>query len=351
MSTHHYDKHDERAIVDPSVWESTEVGGAEGIAFHSDDVKRSKVSSMRSSLFQRRAKEGNETDHHTQAFHHSLIFQQASDAESIQSEFSFEGRKSLAFCVFGKPNKKIWPRDVLAFFHNAIRYEIHDLMTVMQAVQRIGCKLTVGHLVNIRVWWQTCDAIILDYLDMEAKVLEPWIAIALDGYKGDVDQAMKVFQGMPRRQQQIRSLIESISGTFSELCDESRSAESSDVKSLSQKTMLLMGSLDALVVETTTYLYDQEETFCKVLVDKYKGVKKDREVLMGKGIKQFVKKGRKRDFMLVLLTRWMGDSKAMVSNVNALIEELHDCDLTVITSRYENSHASLVRQLVDECRQ
>lgn len=29
MSTHHYDKHDERAIVDPSVWESTKVGGAE----------------------------------------------------------------------------------------------------------------------------------------------------------------------------------------------------------------------------------------------------------------------------------------------------------------------------------
>ena len=216
----HLHSHDQRAIVDPSVWESTEVGSAEGLAFQSyEAVKRSKVSSMRSSLFAKHAnnKKQGRCDQETLIFHDSLVFQQAHDAEEwIESEFSFQcnsddgdGRiwRALEYCEFGKANKKIWPKDVLAFFHNAIRCEIHDLTRIMISIRKLGCKLIVGNMVNFKVWWQTCSAIVLDYLDMEVKVLEPWIAIALDeqehGNGNGNDEGLQCFQSMPKCQQSL----------------------------------------------------------------------------------------------------------------------------------------------------
>lgn len=351
-------KQDARAIVDPTVWESSEVGGAESIAFQSEAVRKSKVSSMRSSLFQKNAKKGNETDQSLQTFHHSLVFQQTADAESIRSKFSFEGDEALAYCEFGKANKKMWPKDVFAFFHNAVRCELQDLTTILRALQSIGVKLTVGHFVNLRVWWQTSSAIMLDYLDMEVKVLEPWIAIALDSHKGDTEQAVSFFRTMPKRQEQLRNLLLNIAQAFADVCDgggkkgstSSESSDSANLKSLSQKTLILLGILDAYVVEVTHYMLEQEQQFVSPLSEEYKSAKKDREVLMGKGVKHFLKKGRKRDFMLVLLTRWMSDDKA-AKNVIKMIEEWHDCDFDMIIARYENSHGNLVHQLKETAGQ
>lgn len=346
-------KNNARAIVDPTVWESTEVGGAEGLAFQSEEaVRKSKVSSMRSSLFQKNAKKGNETSPHTQTFYHSLVFQQAADAQGIRVRFSFEDESSVNYCEFGKANKKTWPKDVLAFFHNAIRCEIKDLIIIMRALQTIGSKLTVGHFVNVRVWWQTCSALILDYLDMEVKILEPWIAIALDGQEDSLEDALTLFKAMPQYQEALRNALIHVAQAFEDVCDAGAEAGAkshcsvgtANLKSLSQKTLMLMNSLDTFVVQVARYMFEQEKCFVPPLSNVYKSSKKDRELLLGKGVKHFMKKGRKGDFMLVLLTRWIDDEK-VEKTIIKMIEECHNCDFNIIVSRYENGHGNLVNQL------
>lgn len=350
-------KNDDRAMVDPMKWESTEVGGAEGIAFlPTKDVKKSKVSSIRSSLFQKNMNKGNETDQNTQTFLLSLVFQTAVDAEVIRSRFSFEGNpECLEYCEYGKANKKTWPKDVFAFFHNPIRCELLDLATILRTLQSIGMKLTIGDFVNVRMWWLMCSAILLDYLDMEVKYLEPWIAIALAGKddNSECSKAMKFFKAMPTRQTDLRHLITTAAVSFGEVCNpesaqnsetSTSDAKSTALKSLSEKTRLLMSILDACAVEVCLYMHEQEELFTPVLTEVYKNDKKDRELLMGKGVKHYLKKGRKRDAMLVLLTRWMSDAK-MTKNHIKMIEEWHDCNYSTLVTHYDNIHGNFITQL------
>lgn len=346
----------QRNIVDPVQWETTEVGGPEGFALRHRSTSRSKVSSLRSSLFQKHAMMAEPINPQIEAHHDTLIFQQAKDVQSNWISLTFDRHShALAYCEYGKNNKKAWPKDVFAFFHNAVRCELLDLTIILQSLQNHGPRLTVRHFALAKTWWQTCSALMLDYLDMEVKYLEPWIAIGLDENASQIDSAMALFQAMPQRQQALRDKMVSVSKAFGSMCDMAPSASSStvsntdaamDVHSLPQKTIQLVTLLDTFVIDVAKYIHDQEQVFTPVLCDAYKSEKKDKEVLMGKAIKHFVKKGRKGDFMLVLLTRWMDDVK-MAKVHTKMIQEWHDCIYVTLVTQYENHHANLV-QVIDE---
>lgn len=344
-----------RNIVDPVQWETSEVGGPEGFALRHRSTPRSKVSSLRSSLFQKHARMVAEPLHpQMEACHDTLIFQHTKDPLSTSINLTFDANShALMYCEYGKTNKKAWPKDVFAFFHNAVRCELLDLTIILQSFQKIGPRLTVRHFALAKTWWQACSALMLDYLDMEVKYTEPWIAIGLDENACNTDQAMELFQAMPNRQKELRDKLVSISKAFGAICDMVPAADSStasetaptmDIHSLSQKAIQLIGLLDTFVVELAKYMHDQEETFTPVLSEAYKSEKKDRELLMGKAIKHFVKKGRKGDYMLVLLTRWMEDVKVAKIHTK-MIQEWHECIYVTLVTQYENHHANLVQQI------
>lgn len=66
--------------------------------------------------------------------------------------------------------------------------------------------------------------------------------------------------------------------------------------------------------------------------------------MMRKGVKHYLKKGRKRDAMLVLLTRWMSDPKMARSHVK-MLQEWHECSYSSLVIHYEKIHGNLVTQL------
>lgn len=345
----------QRTIVDPVQWETAEVGGPEGFALRHKSTSRSKVSSLRSSLFQKHAKMLVEPSNpQTEAHYDSLIFQHVKNAQDRSIALAFGTcSHALTYCEYGKSNKKAWPKDIFAFFHNALRCELLDLTSILKALQKIGARLTVRHFVLAKTWWQTCSLLILDYLDMEVKYIEPWIAIGIDENACETDSAMSLFQAMPQRQQELRDKLISISKAFGGICDLPPAASSSaapntappiDMHSLSQKAIQVIALLDTFVIEMVNYMHDQEEVFTPVLSEAYKSEKKDKELLMGKAIKHFVKKGRKGDYMLVLLTRWMDDIK-MAKAHTKMIQEWHDCIYVTLVTQFENHHANLVQQL------
>lgn len=355
-------KHDDRSIVDPKQWETTEVGGAEGLAFmHNNAVKKSKVSSMRSSLFQKNVKKASQNGCNNHSFYPTLLFVAPADADTLRAvQFAHDAPgAALDYCDYGKANRKTWTKDVFAFFHNAVRCELRGLVAMLRSLHAIGPKLNIGHFASMRLWWHTCSSLLLDYLDMEVKYLEPWIAIALnDGNDANTKQAMKLFQAMPQRQEAVRKMFINISRSFGDLCDPPSIQKDalnhmmgnnspSVKKTMTQKALVIIGNLDACVVDVGTYLTEQETVFSPVLHDAYKSEKKDREVLMNRGVKHFVKKGRKSDFMLVLLTRWMDDTKMVKTHIK-MIQELHECTYGTLICQFENHHGNLVEQLKDD---
>lgn len=341
-------KRNSRTIVDPTAWESSEVGNAaEGdaisMAIHG---RKNKVSSIRSSLFQKNAKGmAQHTAKDTKIDEAAPVFKTPSEVAPLQAPFTFNGSPSLAYCDYGKVNKKVWTKDILALVHNAIRSELNDLTTLLLSIQKMGIQLRMGDFFNIRNWWQICSGVLLDFLDLEMKHLVPWFQGALQSSKTKEDQTEKLVASIPGRQSDFRDLVMSISKAFGDLCDPPaiNQVKEKEVVSTDKKALFVVNSLDALVSKLADYMYEQETKLPNTLNSVYKSEKKERDSITIKIVKHIAKNSRKSDFLLVLLTRWMSDSK-MAKSFSKMIVGVHDCNYSSLQSQLELNHAGFVHQ-------
>lgn len=312
---------------------------------------------MRSSLFQRNARKSSQgaqahsPSHHDSPNAHILVFQLPADADALRCPFSFEATTSLNLCEYGKPNKKYWPKDVLAIVHNAIRSELLDLTVILKALQRLGNRLIIADFLTLRPWLYVCTAIILDFLDMEARVILPWFAAAF-GYGKSDDNANKLFTDLPKRQAAIREIILNSSCALSEMCEVPTKSSPANLKSgvglegltTAQRTLLLLGSLDALVSETCDYLEDQEKLFPTGLATVYKCEKKDGKNVWNAIIKDYATSARKPECALPLLVRWLTDVKA-AKTLTKTLAEFHKYNYANMLSQFEIHHGGFAQRL------
>lgn len=337
-----------RTIVDPTAWESSEVGrAAEGdaitMAMHG---RNNKVSSIRSSLFQKNARGmAEQTGKGTNIDDGAPVFKTSSEAAPLQAPFTFDGSASLAYCDYGKMNKKVWTKDILALVHNAVRSELIDLTTLLLSVQKLGIQLRMRDFFNIRNWWQTCSAVILDFLDLEMIHLMPWFQSALQSSKIKEDQSEKLFESMPARQNDFRDHIMTVSKAFGDLCDPSADNQMKEkaMVSTDKKALLVVNSLDALASKLADYMHEQETKLPSTLSSVYKSEKKERDSIVTKIVDCIAKNARKSEILLVLLTRWMSDSK-LAKSFSKTIMGIHECNYSSLQSQLELNHAGFVHQ-------
>lgn len=337
----------ERTIVDPTAWDSSDVGGAEGTALRCRNARKSKVSSIRSSLFQKSAKSilsdgGANVQNDT-----ALVFVSSGEAALLDSDFGFElnSATAMALCEYGKSNKKFWVKDVLALTHNAIRSEVADLVIMLKACKIIRATLTVGDMSNIRSWWHTFSSVLLDYLDLEAKILQPWIQAGMDSTKSPDSACAAFVSTMPTRQHELRGLVVDVAKAFGELCDGKRAASKPTEPKVSrcEKAMHVFTSLDRLISAMSGYMWDSEERLSGPLSAVYKNEKKEREAIMTAAISHIAAASRNPDIMFVLHTRWMTDSKGVKSYAKQL-QDIYDCSLSRLQAQFEVNHAGVVHQ-------
>lgn len=343
---------DSRSIVDPTAWECAEVGRKEGLAFSQDKgTRKGKVSSMRSSLFQKSAKKKSNSDLSAKAFLSNAIFSEESDAEAILRPFSFEGKRTLEYADYGKMNKKLWAKDVFSIFHNAIRCELKDLTCLLKSLRSRGANLLIGDFAGVRHWWQICFAVLLDYFDMESKYLEPWFSVAVESSENNEGcaKAATLLKSIPVRQSEIRELILNATKSLTSICEPpSKDGDPTGGKHLSQNAVLTVKTLDAIVFEVCEYLFDEEEIFTPVICDAYKSEKKEKDVLVAKAIKHISKKGRQGDCMLVLMTKWMTEPKMVKGHIKS-IEELTECNYPSLVEDFEEHHRKLIHNFTACC--
>lgn len=327
-----------KAIVDPLVWESCEVGGKEATG------EKDKVCSMRSSLFKRNATQNQNAMFHLQGQHdQELVFALPAEAEALQVPFQHE-MISLQYSEYRKANKKDWVRDIFAIVHNPLRSELKDMTILLGSIKMVGPQLRIGDFSAVRPWWQICSGVILDYLDAEGKYLLPWIETAVKGESAQSTPPGEFLGAAEERRKEIRDVIYQAANMFKELCDmEDQASKSKPKMSNSQKAIVLLGTLDALVFRLGEYINKEEELFPDLLVAHYKSEKKERDVIIGKIVKFYVKKGRRCDSMIVLLTRWMEDAKAQKNFKKALMD-IYDCNYKSLQTAFEVDHAGFVQQ-------
>lgn len=338
-----------RKVVDPKAWELSEVGcAAEGKAlFGRGGVgEENKVSSVRSSLFRRNVTSKiNTASKATTVDDAEVIFKNPKEAGALQAPFSFEGNTSLALCDYGKINKKVWTKDILALVHNAVRSELNDLISLLMSAKKIGTGLQVRDFANMRKWWQVCSSIVLDFLDLEVKVLTPWFQGALDKSKSEEKESREMLEMMPRRQGELRDLLMSISRAFGDVCDPPavNMAKPKNTTTLDRRALLVVNSLDALISQVCEYMWEQEMRLPPMLTNVYKSERKERDVIIKRLLTHVTKSSRKADIMLVLLTRWISESKYSKALTKLLVEAT-ECTYSSLQSQFEVNHAGFVHQ-------
>ncbi|PXF44705.1 hypothetical protein BWQ96_05562 [Gracilariopsis chorda] len=326
-----------KTIVDPSVWESCEVGGKEAT------VQKTKVSSMRSSLFKKKKAQKHDAIYGIKGERdHDPIFSLPVEVEALQVPFQHD-TISLDYCDYGKANKKLWPKDIFAVVHNALRSELKDLSVLLRALKKVGPQLRVGDFSVIRPWWQVCSGVILDYIDAEEKYLIPWIEKAIEGQEASLKPSGQFFSEMGKKRAEIRGVVHDATNMLKDFCDAPDPTKGLAKMSNAQRAIMLMGCFDALVFRLGLYMTKEEEIFPEVLEGHYTSEKKERDQIIGKMVKFYVKKGRRCDSMLVLLTRWMTDVKTQKSFKKALLD-VHDCNYKFLQTNFEVTHAGFVQQ-------
>lgn len=341
-------KRNSRTIVDPTAWESSEVGDAsEGDAITLGKyTRKNKVSSIRSSLFQKNAKGmTQQSGKEMKTDEAASVFKTPNEAAPLQAPFTFDGSSALAYCEYGKVNKKLWTKDVLAIVHNAVRSELNDLTSLLLSAQKMGAQLRVRDFINIRDWWQICSGVVLDFLDLEVKYLMPWFRNALQNPKTKDVASEQLVESLPTQQKDFRDLVMNISKAFGDLCDPPAVNQVKDKQQTptDKKAMLIVNSLDALVSKLADYMYEQENKLPSTLTSIYKSEKKERDPIVTKIVKYIAKNARKSEILLVLLTRWMSDSKAAKSFTKTIVG-IHGCNYSSLQSQLELNHAGFIHQ-------
>ena len=305
------------------------MGAAEG-SIVNRTARSSKVSSIRSSLFQRNAQNANPGA--------APVFTMQPEVDALQAPFQFDS-VSHTMCEYGKENKKDWSRDIFAILHNAIRSELLDLISLLNCVKRLGMRTSIRDFDGMRNWFQVFSGIVLDYCDLETKYLQPWIEKAIvEGGNGD---AATFFSTMPGRLAQIRDIVANASNSFADLCNAGQGGDPKLNKA--QKAILILASLDALIFQLFDYMNGQEGALTVTVSKFYKSEKKERETIMRKILKFVMKKSRRGETMLVLLTRWFSDSK-MQKQIRKELAAVCEVNYGSLQSHFEMNHAGFIHQ-------
>lgn len=314
--------------------------------------RRGRAPSIRRAVLQRAAsstKDGAEVDES------ELIFDSEEEAARLLDvTFQFLNMPALDMCEFGHVNRRAWAKDVLAITHNAIRCELEDAVTMIVALLRIGSDLTVGDIVHFRDWWRVAADVIGDFLDVESKVILPWMQTAISAVTATSDSreapiataAAAIVTHIPVEQTLLRALIGAVSTAFARCIGGSpRSVDASGVRQVRERLCVdLLVSFDRFITKMIRYMHNQEIHLPQVLSAHYTNEKADRDTILGLFLTEEANIGKEPDITFVLHARWMNDSKAQKAYMKKL-KECYDCSFAKLQSQFEMNHGATVALL------
>jgi hypothetical protein len=338
-----------RNIVDPVQWHQSEVSSVAEARMQSPSSagKRgdARVSSIRSSLFKRAAQSaatGNGASNIPMNACTSGIFKCADDVKELQQPLESSSSPSLQMCDYGKRGTDApWTKDVFALVHNGIRHEMEDLVVMLLAFQNIGDALVTVDFSELRGWWNTFSDIVEDYLDLEEKVIMPWVNAALTGQKSpDSKMALLVNESSVRRQGILDSLLQ-LRASFEIVCKHGAAPRTSPVP-VNMVALEIFRGLDNITVKIADYFTEEETLLSAMLSLFYPNEKDERDRILASIVKHATSgEAECVEEFLALQTRWMTDQKGAKAH-QKFLQSVFEFSQSKINSQFELQHAGTV---------
>lgn len=199
---------------------------------------------------------------------------------------------NFALAEFG--GRDTWASDVFVLPHNAIRWEIMDLYTIISSIQRRWSSLTMVDVWELSEYWEVFEVFVAQYFEIEDQIVFPFM-LNMAGESSDLKRYHKVVK-------YNRDRLESMLLDVGETLELFNSVPAGEVlpKVYSQLSEYLPKLLDYM---------EQQENVLPSVFERY-CEPEDRALLNRAGANFIVRAANGRDG-IAILTRWIEDSMVL----------------------------------------
>ncbi|CAN8069887.1 unnamed protein product [Agarophyton chilense] len=184
-----------------------------------------------------------------------------------------------------------WYSDVFVLPHNAIRWEIMDLYTILSSIQRRWFSITLHDIAQLAEYWQTFEVFVAQYFEIEDQIVFSFMQSAAE----QSSEWKKYYMVVHYNRKRLESMLMSVGSTF-ELFNTCAHGEV-----LPKVYQALCDFLPKLL----DYMEQQEEVLPNVFRE---CCEQESRVLLNRATANFIVRAANGRDGIAILTRWIEDS-------------------------------------------
>ncbi|KAI0567696.1 hypothetical protein FGB62_1g11 [Gracilaria domingensis] len=220
-----------------------------------------------------------------------------------------------------------WYSDVFVLPHNAIRWEIMDLYTILSSIQRRWFSVTLLDIAELAEYWQVFEVFVAQYFEIEDQIVFPFLLNAAQ----ESSELKKYHKVVKYNRDRLESMLMEIGSTL-ELFNSSAPGEI-----LPKVYQKLCDYLPKLL----DYMEQQEEILPNVF---RQHCEQESRVLLNRASANFIVRAANGRDGIAILTRWIEDSMVLQiwkdENLSARAQSSHKRWITNL----EASHVEIARR-------
>lgn len=196
---------------------------------------------------------------------------------------------NFALADFGA--RETWASDVFVLPHNAIRWEVMDLYTILSSLQRRWATLTLLDIWELSEYWEVFEVFVAQYFEIEDQIVFPYM-LNIASESTDLKRYHKVVN---YNRDRLESLLREVSATL----------EQFNTNAAGDVLPKLYTQLAEYLPQLLDYMEQQEN----VLPEVFRAYcdPEDRQLLNRASANFIVRAANGRDG-IAILTRWIEDS-------------------------------------------
>lgn len=237
---------------------------------------------------------------------------------------------NFALAEFGGRNT--WHSDVFTLLHNAIRWEIMDLYTILSSIQQRWTSLQMLDIWELSEYWEVFEVFVAQYFEIEDQIIFPFM-LNVAGENADLKQYHKVVKF---NRDKLENCLHDI-GTTLELFNTSPSG---------QVLPTVYAQLSGYLPQLLDYMQDQE----KVLPNVFSAhCDPEDRALINRAAANFIVRAANGRDGIAILTRWIEDSMVLQiwknENLSARAQNSHKRWIASLESTHVDIAARFRRRM------
>lgn len=232
---------------------------------------------------------------------------------------------NFALAEYG--GRETWASDVFVLPHNAIRWEIMDLYTILGSIQRRWSSLQMADIWDLSEYWEVFEVFVAQYFEIEDQIIFPFLLnVASDSM--DLNRYHKVVKYNKDR---LEAMLLDV-GTTLELFN---SAPAGDV------LPKLYKQLSEYLPKLLDYMQQQEKVLPKVFSS---FCEPEDRALINRAAANFIVRAANGREGIAILTRWIEDSMILQMWKNENLSPRAKSSHKKWISSLESKHVEIARR-------